>query len=119
MAKTPEINSEQEILNLLYKLLKIKHQIIELGIKYRLTLMQSFTILILNEPKTTLKISSIYNCDASNVSGIIDGLRAKHLVSKKFDPNDRRIKYITLTEEGLLTRKKLLEKLSAGHFKLV
>lgn len=118
MSKTIKTGTEQELMDILYSLLKIKHQIIEIGTKHNLTLMQSFTLLILDKPKTTLKISSIYNCYASNVSGIIDGLEAKRLIVKKADPKDHRVKHINLTAKGLLTRKKLVEKLNVDCLSL-
>jgi DNA-binding MarR family transcriptional regulator len=37
---------------------------------------------------------------ATNITGLVDGLEAEGLVTRKVDPNDRRVTLITLTPEG-------------------
>jgi DNA-binding MarR family transcriptional regulator len=39
-------------------------------------------------------------CDASNVTGIVDGLERRGLVTRQSDPDDRRVKHLVLTAEG-------------------
>ncbi len=105
--------SEQDLMELLRTVIGIKHQIIEVASSFNLTLMQAITLLFLDKPKTTLEISTIYKCDASNISGIVEGLLIKGLIIKKEDSLDRRIKYISLTTKGLNIRKKIISKLRA------
>ncbi|MEU4620204.1 MarR family transcriptional regulator [Actinoplanes sp. NPDC023801] len=40
------------------------------------------------------------SCDASNVTGIVDGLERRGLVTRCTDPADRRVKRLVLTDEG-------------------
>ena len=103
---------EQELMGLLRTVLGIKHQIIAVASSFNLTLMQAITLLFLDEPKSTHEMSAIYKCDASNISGIVEGLLMKGLIIKKEDTLDRRIKYISLTVKGLNIRKEIILKLS-------
>ncbi len=50
-------------------------------------------------------------CDASNVTGIIDRLEARGLVTRRADANDRRVKCVILTPAGRRLRKRIDEAL--------
>ena len=66
-----------------------------------LTAIQLFALRAISEGNNaTGKIAQILHCDASNVTGIIDRLTLLNLVSRKEDPNDRRVKTLQLTNEG-------------------
>lgn len=96
-------------------LLHVKHQIINLSEEFGLTSMQALTLLLISdgEPQPMNALSKLYNCDASNITGIIDGLEEKKLVSRQAHPHDRRIKIIKLEPAGIRLNKKLAAKLSA------
>ncbi|GAA2578850.1 MarR family transcriptional regulator [Actinomadura fulvescens] len=53
-------------------------------------------------------LAEILACDASNVTGIVDGLEQRGLVTRRPDPADRRVKHLVLTEEGQRRRAALL-----------
>jgi DNA-binding MarR family transcriptional regulator len=53
----------------------------------------------------------LYHCDASNITGIVDGLEKKGLVSRQNDPNDRRIKVICLEPAGKKLQRTIIERL--------
>lgn len=46
-------------------------------------------------------------CDASNVTGIVDKLENRGLISRQGDERDRRIKMLVVTENGRALRQKL------------
>lgn len=46
-------------------------------------------------------------CEPSNVTGIVDGLERRGLVTRRPDPADRRVKRVVLTEEGERRREEL------------
>lgn len=104
-------------LSLISFLMLTKQQIIALGTEYELTAMQSLTLIILNntEPKAMNKLASVFGCDASNVTGIVDGLEQKGLIVRTESKADRRKKVIMLTEEGITIRKHIFDKLADKH----
>jgi MarR family transcriptional regulator, organic hydroperoxide resistance regulator len=52
------------------------------------------------------------HCDPSNITGIADRLGDRGLVERGSAPGDRRVKILTLTEEGTALRMRLLDRLS-------
>jgi DNA-binding MarR family transcriptional regulator len=48
-------------------------------------------------------------CHSSNVTGMVDRLEARGLVTRQPDPADRRVKLVALTPAGLSMRAKLME----------
>lgn len=66
------------------------------------------------EPGTEVPMSAVAErlfCDASNVTGMVDRLEARGLLERREDPRDRRVKRITLTDEGAAVRERVLERL--------
>ncbi len=66
------------------------------------------------EPGATLPMSALADrlfCDASNVTGMVDRLEARGLLERRDDPGDRRVKLITLTDEGAAVRERVLARL--------
>jgi DNA-binding MarR family transcriptional regulator len=67
------------------------------------------------------QLASMLACDASNVTGIVDGLERRGLVERRPDPRDRRMKYVVLTTEGQRRREVLnasLDRVAAEVFDL-
>ncbi|MFT3928318.1 MAG: MarR family transcriptional regulator [Myxococcales bacterium] len=65
------------------------------------------------EPGTGMPMSALADllmCDASNVTGIVDKLEARGL-AKRGQADDRRVKVLTLTEEGAALRNVMRERL--------
>ena len=66
------------------------------------------------EPDTAKPMSALAEtlfCDASNVTGIVDRLEARDLIERRDSPRDRRVKLIALTDEGVVTRERIRERL--------
>ena len=91
--------------------MQAKHRLIELGSNIGLTGMQVTMILLLEEPRQMNSFTKVFNCDASNVTGIVDGLEQKKLAARFPDENDRRIKMIKLSPKGKQLRRQILERL--------
>jgi DNA-binding MarR family transcriptional regulator len=75
----------------------------------------------LGTPVPMRQLASMLACDASNVTGIVDGLERRGLVERRPDPRDRRMKYIVLTPEGERRREVLnasLDRVAAEVFDL-
>lgn len=57
------------------------------------------------------ELAARMSCDASNVTGISDRLEARGLLERGPSPNDRRIKVLTLTDEGRALHQQLWRRL--------
>ena len=106
---------EQSYLALLHFLALAKRRLFEIGHEYGLTGMQTLTLFMLTMPCPMHSLKKIFNCDASNITGLIDGLEQKGLVSRYEDKADRRIKMVKLKAKGRRLRKTLLERLTQSH----
>lgn len=109
---TPEM-----YLSLISFLMLMKQHIIAIGAEGELTPMQSLTLIVLTntEPRAMNSLAGIFGCDASNVTGIVDGLEQKGLIVRTESKADRRKKVILLTSEGLAVREKIFAKLADKH----
>ncbi|REE99600.1 MarR family transcriptional regulator [Thermomonospora umbrina] len=63
-------------------------------------------------PAPMRRLAEVLACDASNITGIVDGLERRGLVHREPDPGDRRVKLVVLTEEGERRRQALLSHVS-------
>jgi DNA-binding MarR family transcriptional regulator len=82
--------------------------------EHDLTSMQLFALRAIFEGNnTTGKIAQVLHCDASNVTGIVDRLTTLSLVTRKEDPQDRRVKTLQLTEQGEAMMRNAIELLPA------
>ena len=106
---------EQSYLALIEFLMLSKRQVIELGGEYGLSAMQALTLLLLDRPRPMNNFKTIFNCDASNVTGLVDGLEQKKLAARYESPTDRRIKMVELKPKGVDVRTTLLRKMTGPH----
>lgn len=103
-----ESNSLPQFYSSLLKFLVIaKHSLIASSKVHDMSVMQTITLLLTekDKPKPMNSFQKLFNCDASNITGIIDGLEEKGLVSRGEQPDDRRVKIILITEKGLSLQK--------------
>lgn len=68
--------------------------------------------LVPGEGSTMAAIAEFLMCDASNVTGIVDKLEARGLARRE-QGEDRRVKVLTLSADGVALREKLREILHA------
>jgi DNA-binding MarR family transcriptional regulator len=108
-----QLSLEQSYLALVEFLMLSKQRLLEIGTKHHLSSMQTITLLLLEEPRPMGTLRHIFNCDASNVTGIIDGLEQKQLVKRYEVHSDRRIKMIKLLARGKRVRAALLSQLTS------
>jgi DNA-binding MarR family transcriptional regulator len=62
----------------------------------------------LDRPRTMSELATELHCDNSNVTGIVDGLETRGLVTREPAERDRRVKLIALTAEGRRFRGRLM-----------
>jgi DNA-binding MarR family transcriptional regulator len=91
--------------------MKAKYAIVEIAEGHSITLMQALTLCLLepNQSVPMKSISSFLSCDPSNITGIIEQLVTARLVERKESAQDRRVKTVTITKEGIALRDKFLE----------
>jgi DNA-binding MarR family transcriptional regulator len=91
--------------------MKGKYAIMDIAEKSNITVMQAFTLCLLDPSKSVpmKTLSTFMACDPSNVTGIVEQLVVEGLVVRKEADYDRRVKTLTLTDAGLKLRDKFLE----------
>lgn len=95
-------------------LLQAKQQIISVAAEFGLTSVQALTLLTIRSrgQQSMSELCRMYDCDASNITGIIDGLEQKDLVSRQPHPKDRRVKIVHLEPAGHELQKQLIHKIA-------
>lgn len=66
----------------------------------------------LSEPTPMRQLASVMACDPSNITGIVDDLERRGLLTRESDPRDRRIKLLVLTKQGQRTQQEFLTRLN-------
>jgi MarR family transcriptional regulator, organic hydroperoxide resistance regulator len=81
--------------------------------EFELTLPQSELLKLLGPgPMTMNGLATALECDASNITGIVDRLELRNLIQRNPDREDRRVKMIALTRSGRAFLRQLEERLS-------
>jgi MarR family transcriptional regulator, organic hydroperoxide resistance regulator len=97
---------------LLFELAKKKHGLLAAALaELDLTPVQGHALRLL-EPERPLGMSRLADalyCHASNVTGIVDRLEARGLVERRLDPEDRRVKALALTAQGVRVRQRVIQ----------
>jgi len=106
-------NHDSFYLSLVEFLMAAKQNVIAIGTEFGLTSIQVLTLLLVdeNQPRPMKNFCVMFHCDASNVTGIIDGLEDKGLVTRQNDPQDRRIKVIRLEQAGKKMQQAIIDRL--------
>lgn len=94
-------------------LMHFKAYLHQISLEYDLTAMQAVTLMSLDKSQVTSMnyFKKLFECDASNITGIIDGLVKKKLVSRSESSKDRRIKEIRLLDSGIEVQRQILASL--------
>jgi DNA-binding MarR family transcriptional regulator len=71
---------------------------------------QAGALLQLASPLPMSELAAILACDSSNVTGLIDRLETRGLVTRQPSSEDRRVKHVVLTSEGRRMRRRLLDR---------
>ncbi|MFB9722298.1 MarR family winged helix-turn-helix transcriptional regulator [Planobispora longispora] len=84
----------------------------EAAARHQLTALQAKAlVLVAAEPLPMRRMARLFNCDPSNVTGIVDRLEARGFLRREPDPADRRVKNVTLTPEGRQVVRELRQSL--------
>ncbi len=90
----------------------LKAQFADIAAGERLTVVQARTVLRIYGPVPMRALAARMGYDASNMTGIVDGLESRGLVERKVLPADRRVKHVELTGHGVEVRDRMREQLA-------
>lgn len=98
-------------------LLQSKQHLYAVSHELDITAQQAMTLLMIDNsmPRPMGGYCKLYDCDASNLTGIVDGLEAKGLITRQPHPQDRRVKTLQLEPKGEKLKSLLIEKLDASY----
>lgn len=65
-----------------------------------LTVPQARVLYHVDAAPTVRKLAAKLRCDASYVTGLVDRLEAREVMKRQVDPDDRRVKVLSLTASG-------------------
>ena len=97
-----EISDQQIARELLLLLSRIKHNAHLLAEEKGITRIQLYALYLIYERDELAmhELASFMQCDASNVTGVVDRLVSQGIVKRKENPKDRRFKLLELTDKG-------------------
>lgn len=78
--------------------------------EFGLTLAQANALRHLGTPLTTKELSDRLVCEPSNATFVADKLEKAGYLVRQAHPTDRRMRYLTLTPDGIKLRRDLLER---------
>jgi MarR family transcriptional regulator, organic hydroperoxide resistance regulator len=107
---SPRVTVTEEIVDLVFDFVdRMSRHLERSAAEFDLSPPQALALLRLDQPLPMRELAEKLFCDASNITGIVDRLEGRHLVERKVDEADRRVKNLLLTPEGM----SLLEQLKA------
>jgi DNA-binding MarR family transcriptional regulator len=103
-----------EVVDLMAKLVSLFHKEYEEAAAARsLTGAQAKVLALLRlGPMPMRRIAQTLSCEPSNITGIVDRLEARGLVTREADPQDRRVKLVAVTDAGREASEELRESLN-------
>lgn len=106
----------REAWKLLFEVARRKHGPLSAALaELELTTVQGHALRLLDpeRPVGMGELAETLLCHASNVTGIVDRLEARGLVERRPGVEDRRVKTLALTGEGVAVRERVLDLLGA------
>lgn len=112
---TAEAGLERELWELLFQHFQTEHRNWSAVCKqFGLTLPQAHLLRLLTK-SASLKMNVLadaLDCDASNITGLVDKLETRGLIRRQLDREDRRVKLIALTPAGARITTRVLARLA-------
>jgi DNA-binding MarR family transcriptional regulator len=107
--------TSRDTAELLHELVgRMRSRFASIALELDLTPPQMGVLANLDDSLPMSRLASEMGCDASNITWMTDRLEARGLVERRPDPNDRRVKRLTLTEPGRKLRRDIERRLHTG-----
>jgi MarR family transcriptional regulator, organic hydroperoxide resistance regulator len=90
----------------------LKARFVAVSATVGLSMAQARTLLRIEGPVSMRELAARTRYDASNMTGIVEGLYARGLVERQTSSADRRVRRIVLTEQGAGLRERLRSELA-------
>jgi DNA-binding MarR family transcriptional regulator len=108
MSDAPVPRELDEVVDALLEMAKQTHEVVlAVAARHDLTAQQVGLLRLLDKPVSMRAFAEELSCDPSNVTGLVDRVERLGLVDRVPDPDDRRIRMLTLTSEGRRLREKI------------
>jgi len=105
-------NLNHEIIDLLFGFMDtFKNRFHDVTRAHDLSIPQGHLLLTLDGPVSMGDVASGMGYDASHITALVDQLEERHLVERRADPADRRVKRIVITEGGVQLRAEMEDEL--------
>jgi len=105
--------ADRQIMGLLYDVMdRARGNFQNVAGEFDLTAPQARALLYLGVASPMRALADYLSCDASNITGIADRLQARGLVKRGQAEQDRRVKLLVLTPEGVRIRAQLEQRLA-------
>lgn len=111
-ARYQELQAELEH-RLLVLVDQLRTRIATVAAELGLTPQQAMLLRHVGRPASMGEIAQALACDPSNVTGLVDRLAARGLVTRVADADDQRVKHLVLTDPGRALRAALQDRLFA------
>jgi DNA-binding MarR family transcriptional regulator len=92
---------------------RLRHHASEAAADFDLSFLQSRALRRLEQPMATGTLAEQLGLDRSNVTGVVDRLEERGLITRQPHPGDRRVKLVVLTDAGRATRAAIDERIFA------
>jgi DNA-binding MarR family transcriptional regulator len=101
MSDTPVPRELDEVVDALLEMARQTHEVVlAVAARHDLTGQQVGLLRLLDTPVSMRAFAEELSCDPSNVTGLVDRVERLGLVDRVPDPDDRRIRMLTLTSKG-------------------
>lgn len=112
--KDPAAAARAEVVELLFAYVdRLRAHFESVAQAHELTPVQAKVVLFLGEPSPMRCLADDLGCDPSNITGVVDRLEERGLLSRAASPNDRRVTYLQPTPAG----RKLRESFELALFR--
>jgi DNA-binding MarR family transcriptional regulator len=91
---------------------EIQHKLGLIAARHDLTVQQVMFLRFLEEPIAMSTLADAKGCDPSNVTGLVDRIARLGLVQRLPDPDDRRVRLLSLTAKGKRIRDRVDQELA-------
>ena len=108
MSDAPVSRELDEVVGALLEMAKQTHEVVvAVAARHDLTAQQVGLLRLLDKPVSMRAFAEELSCDPSNVTGLVDRVERLGLVDRVPDPDDRRIRMLTLTPNGRRLREEI------------
>lgn len=112
--KDPVAAARAEVVELLFSYVeRLRTHFESIALAHDLTAMQAKVLMFLGDAEPMRCIAENLCCDPSNITGVVDRLQDRGLLTRTEDPSDRRVKLLHATTAG----KKLRETIGLSLFR--